>query len=199
MVGMPLYFPRPLSGYNQGTKQAGAPVKQTLFDDLKEQHADNFGWAMACCAWQRAVAEDVLQESYLRVLDKRAKFSGRSTAKTWFFGVIKRVAAEYQQSDKRRVLLNLRLAATDGEVPASHAESPGETIYRNEHAGQLQRALMQLAQKQREVLHLVFYSELTLEETARTLQLSLGSVRTHYHRGKQRLAHLLQESVNDEL
>ena len=65
-------------------------------------------------------------------------------------------------------------------------------MYRDESVQQLQQALMQLPVRQREVLHLVFYAELTLESTAEILAISLGSARTHYHRGKERLAELLK-------
>ena len=77
-------------------------MKPALLDTLKALHADSFGWALACCDWHRQQAEDVLQESYLRVLDGRARFSGRSTEKTWFYGVIRRVAAEIRRGQARR-------------------------------------------------------------------------------------------------
>ncbi|MGB1139832.1 MAG: hypothetical protein ACPG1A_02965, partial [Halioglobus sp.] len=61
-------------------------MTDTLLDTLQRHHADNFGWALACCAWQRVQAEDVLQESYLRVLDGQARFSGRASRRTCSFG-----------------------------------------------------------------------------------------------------------------
>lgn len=170
-------------------------MKPALLDTLQDQHAASFGWALACCAWQRAVAEDVLQEAYLRVADGRAHFSGKATAKTWFFGVIKRVAAEQLRSQQRRTLLNLRLLH-EKQNEAAQACS-GDNVYRDQAAGRLQEALMLLAPRQREVLHLVFYAELTLEEAAEALQVSVGSTRTHYHRGKQRLAELLKEQKDE--
>ena len=172
-------------------------MAEPLLDTLKGLHADNFGWALACCAWQRSMAEDVLQESYLRVASGQARYSGQSAIRTWFFGVIKRVAAEQQRSQRRRALLTLRLVNRDENDGEESGGCAGNAVYREQSARQLQRALMQLASRQREVLHLVFYGELTLEETAEALQISLGSARTHYHRGKQRLAELLQE-VSDE-
>lgn len=47
--------------------------------ELEPHHADCFAWAMACCGRDRADAEDVLQRSYLKVLDGRAVFASRST------------------------------------------------------------------------------------------------------------------------
>ena len=44
----------------------------------------------------------------------------------------------------------------------------------------------------------MFYAVLTLEESGEALQISLGSVRTHYHRAKQRLAELLMMEESDE-
>src|SRR6266571_8298132 len=61
---------------------------------LEELHAAAFGWALSCCGWDRSAAEDVLQATYLKLLDGRARFDGRSTVRTFVFGVIARTARE---------------------------------------------------------------------------------------------------------
>jgi RNA polymerase sigma-70 factor, ECF subfamily len=161
----------------------------TLMEKLEGHHSDSWGWALACCNWQGATAEDALQESYLRVLDGRARYRGDSSPKTWFFGVVKRVAAEQRRSQLRHGLLNLKylLPANDAEDDPSF-----DAVEEDDSSRQLRQALQAMSARQREVLHLVFYSGLTLEETARTLGMTLGSARTHYHRGKSRLAQLLE-------
>ena len=46
--------------------------------ELEQLHPASFGWAMACCQRERELAEDVLQTAYLKVLDGRARFDGRT-------------------------------------------------------------------------------------------------------------------------
>jgi RNA polymerase sigma-70 factor (ECF subfamily) len=191
--GQAVYFPGDVEVYNWVPDKKRVAVVLPVLDTVKAQHVDNYGWALACCSRHRDIAEDVLQEAYLRVLDGRAVFAGRSSHKTWFFAVIKRVAVDVQRTRKRRTLLNLRMADTDRALAAQDEANPlSESMSRDESVQQLQEALMQLPVRQREVLHLVFYAELTLESTAEILDISVGSVRTHYHRGKERLAELLK-------
>ena len=61
---------------------------------LEELHAAAFGWALSCCGWDRSAAEDVLQATYLKLLDGRARFDERSSFRTFVFGVIARTARE---------------------------------------------------------------------------------------------------------
>src|SRR5438477_261641 len=78
---------------------------------LEELHAAAFGWALSCCSWDRAAAEDVLQATYLKLLDGRARFDGRSTFRTFVFGVIARTAREA----RRRAALRRWLPHAPGE------------------------------------------------------------------------------------
>jgi RNA polymerase sigma-70 factor (ECF subfamily) len=51
-----------------------------------------------------------------------------------------------------------------------------------------------LSPRQRDVLHLVFYQEMTIEEAARVLHIPLGTARTHFERGKRKLRQQLADS-----
>ncbi len=163
----------------------------TLIEVLEAQHADNYGWALACCDWRQSDASDVLQEAYLRVLDGRAQFSSKASERTWFFGVVRRVAQEQRRKAQRWWKPGW---ATEAEEPQTELED--DVAQADAEARALREALMQLSARQREIMHLVFYAELTLEEAASALDIGLGSARTHYHRGKQKLAELL--NVEDE-
>jgi len=113
--------------------------------------------------------------------------------------VIKRVAVDVQRTQKRRYRLNLRMAGTDRALLAESEANPlSDSLCRDESVQQLQEALLQVSVRQREVLHLVFYAELTVEDSAEILHISVGSARTHYHRGKARLAELLELDTANE-
>jgi RNA polymerase sigma factor (sigma-70 family) len=172
---------------------ATVPVCASREQQLEQYHSDCFAWAMACCRGDRSEAEDVLQSSYLKVLDGRATFGSRSSYKTWLFGVIRRTAAEH----RRRGMLRRLWAARplDGLQLADPAPDPSAMLGRSESTQRLMRALALLPQRQRDALHLVFYQDLTIREVANVLGISIGAARTHYERGKARLRkHLKPET-----
>ena len=163
---------------------------------LERLHTESFGWALHCCGRDRTEAEDVLQMAYLRVVSGKARFGGRSTFRTWLFGVIRRTALEHGRRDRARRERTLRLVPTDIRDPG--APDPIRRMEEAHRARTLLAALEKLSDRQREVLHLVFYQELSIAEAAEVMGVSLGSARTHYERGKSRLRTLLQDSGHDE-
>jgi RNA polymerase sigma-70 factor (ECF subfamily) len=146
---------------------------------LAELHPASAGWALSCCRWDRDEAEEVLQVAYLKILDGRARFGGRSSFRTWLFGVIRRTAAERRRGRWLRSAIGPRWRDAPPSPP-----SPETRLGEAQSSHALRTALRELPARQREVLHLVFYQEMTLDEAARVLGISLGSARTHYHRGK---------------
>ena len=163
-----------------------------LRDELEALHPACFGWALGCCGWNREEAEDVLQTVYLEILEGRAAFEGRSSAKTWLFAVIRNTAAQRRRRQWLFDLLPSRLLRLEPE-PAT-APDPEALADVSESGARLRDALAKLPRRQRETLHLVFYEDLTIEEAAGVLGVSVGSARTHYHRGKERLRQLLERS-----
>jgi RNA polymerase sigma factor (sigma-70 family) len=151
---------------------------------LEQLHVSSYGWALHCCGRDRTMTEDVLQTVYLKVLEGKARFDGKSALKTWLFGVIRKTAASERRS---RMVWSLRFRFfIDREDPGS-GESVDGPLLASEERAVFSRALTRLPRRQQEVLHLVFYQDLTIEEAAAALGVSVGSVRTHYERGKKRL------------
>jgi len=171
--------------------------------ELERAHADCFGWAMACCRRDRDDAEEVLQTVYLTVLDGRARYNGRSSFRTWLFGVIRLTAAsERRKAWLRGLLLERESGKRDGGGGKREAgilapdsfPAPDAEVELESRRQSLGHSLAQLAARQREVLQLVFYHDLTVDEAATVMRISVGSARTHYARGKARLATLLGNS-----
>ena len=162
-----------------------------LAGQLEDLHPASFAWSLACCAGNRQRAEEALQTAYLEVLSGRARFDGRASLKTWLFAVIRRTAAgrRRQFALRRRLLEGWWRQRREPERPAP-AE---ERLASEETARRVRRGLAVLSPRQQQVLELVFYQDLTIEEAARVLGVSLGTARTHYARGKAALLAELSE------
>ena len=164
------------------------PADLSTREALASLHPDAFAWAMALSDRDRNLAEDVLQTAYVKVLAGEARFDGRSSLKTWLFGVIRRTAA----SERRRGWMSAKGLARFTRLRVEPVDDGPETLaHASETAVRLSAALPRLSRRQREVLHLVFQQDLTIEAAAGVLGIGVGSARVHYARGKARLRGLL--------
>ncbi len=157
--------------------------------ELEKHHRESYGWALSCCAHSRSEADNVVQAVYLKVLEGKARFEGKSAFKTWLFAVIRITANEERRWQTLRQVWLKRSPKAEAAV-----ESPETTVYRNEIRNRCRSALALLPRRQREVLQLVFYHELSLSEAAAVMSVSLGSARSHYERGKRRLRQIMFET-----
>jgi RNA polymerase sigma factor (sigma-70 family) len=162
-----------------------------LRDQLVAYHEDAFAWAVHCCRGDRRDAEEVLQTVYLKILDGRARFDGRSALRTWLFAVIRRTAADHR---RRRLLREWwHTALGEGDAVASSNPGPDRVLQDGEQRDALRGALARLPERQRQVLLLVFYHGCTVEQAAAVMGVGIGSARRHYARAKERMRDLLEE------
>jgi RNA polymerase sigma factor (sigma-70 family) len=154
--------------------------------ELEKLHSSSFGWALSCCRRDREEAEEVLQTVYLKILEGKARFRGESSFRTWLFAVIHKTAAGERRKQLLRKLRLVRESQGEADRIAA-AERPDVAVERSETQTRFQRALEQLPVRQRQTLHLVFYQDLSLREAADVMDISVGSARRHYERGKKRL------------
>jgi RNA polymerase sigma-70 factor (ECF subfamily) len=64
---------------------------------LEALHGELFGWSLSRCGYDEATAEDLMQQAYVALLSGRARFSNKSTLKTFVFGVVQNLAQAISQ------------------------------------------------------------------------------------------------------
>jgi RNA polymerase sigma factor (sigma-70 family) len=162
-----------------------------LKEELEKIHQASFGWALNCCRHNGVDAEEVLQTVYLKILQGKAVYRGESKLRTWLFAVIRKTAIT--EGRKHLVRSLITITATENKSRSQ----PEAELERSEMQQRFQQALAGLPGRQRETLHLVFYQDLSLSEAAEVMNISIGSARRHYERGKKQMREALDREGVD--
>jgi len=161
--------------------------------ELEQLHDQCFSWALTCSRGRRNEAEEVLQMTYLAILEGRARFAGASSLRTWLFAVIRNHARSRWRRARLALTAVARLASfAPADIPDADGDGVEMQAQRSEQSRRVMRAWRALPARQREVLDLVFYRDLPIAEAAEVLGITVGTARVHYERGKAALRRLLQ-------
>jgi RNA polymerase sigma factor (sigma-70 family) len=145
------------------------------------------------------VAEDLLQETFLRVWRHGGTYSPQAgSVRGWLFAILRNHAIDYLRRQRQR--------RTPREVPLGEVERDDrlaladtwEEVWRREERAQLRRALAQLSDKQRLVLELSYFQGYTHVEIAAMCGLPLGTVKSSMRLGLQALKRELMKSGAQE-
>jgi RNA polymerase sigma-70 factor (ECF subfamily) len=132
----------------------------------------------------RALSEDLLQETWIRVLTRGSQFNGDSQVVTWLLSIARNLVFDLRR--RRAWSLSLEsMTADDNERPLevpSTEKSPFETFARRENAHLLADALGGLSPKQRKIVELRYHREMSLDEIAETTGTSLSAVKSRLYR-----------------
>ncbi|HXG66690.1 MAG TPA: sigma-70 family RNA polymerase sigma factor [Blastocatellia bacterium] len=140
-------------------------------------------------------ARDAAQETFLKVYKGLASFRGDSGLKTWIYRIAINQAMNQQRWWRRRhrdetVSLDLSRGeseATLGHVLPDRCASPEQLAIAGERERRIMRALNEIKQEYRVALILREIEELSYEEIAETLTISIGTVKSRIARGREEL------------
>jgi RNA polymerase sigma-70 factor (ECF subfamily) len=153
-------------------------MNRTQLDHLlKIHHRDAYLWARQCCSFNDDLAKDVLQQVYLKILEGKATLNDEEKAKTWIFSIIRYTAIDHLRKAVKIISIE------DAEEIADIEEEVDLTDYK--------AIISLLPRMQQEVILMVFYHQMTIEQSAEVLEISIGTARTHYDRGKKNLKKLI--------
>lgn len=164
----------------------------TALTAVYERHGAALLGYLLRLAGDRGDAEEILQDTLLGAWRSAARFEGRSSVRTWLFGIGRRQA--YNRLRGRRVKWVDLSEATD--VPSADPGPEAAALVRAEQA-EIAAAMSRLRPLHTEVLGLAFINELSYAEIAAVLEVPVGTVKSRLSHAKAALAGLLAASRED--
>ena len=150
------------------------------FEELYAAEAQGLFGFLAYRTGDRALAEDLLADTFERALRSRARYDRRKgSKKTWLYAI----ALNLLRDQARRAAAEGRALERAGP-PLTATPEFGDAV---EHRDAVQRAMASLAEEEREAIALRFGADLTLPEMARVLHLPLTTVEGRVYRALRKL------------
>jgi len=167
----------------------------TQFEDLIREHQGFVFRTLVRLTGSREHVEDLAQEVFLRLYRGLENFRGDAKVTTYLYRITLNVA---QDEWKRRRREQTHLSFDDPDAGwEDRLPSAGGDVERilsgKQRLADLERALGELSEAERQVIVMFHQEELTYEKIAEVLSLPLNTVRTHLHRGRKKLKERLQE------
>jgi RNA polymerase sigma-70 factor (ECF subfamily) len=139
----------------------------------------------------RALAEEVLQETSLAAMKGLHRFQARSSLETWLFGILVNQARKQRARERRAIPCRRVEVAGDAERLASRADEPDRALLAQELGAEICAALACLPSHQRAVLCLHDIEGLSSREICERLAISEANRRVLLHRARSRLRSVL--------
>ncbi|MBC6973173.1 sigma-70 family RNA polymerase sigma factor [Bacillus sp. Xin] len=137
------------------------------------------------------LSDDITQEVFIKVFKKWNSFRNESSVKTWLLKITRNTALNYLKSSYFKRISLVSFFRNDKEYPSAEKQ-----FLEKETMNEVWDSVLKLPQKHREVLILDAKYELSYDEIAETLGVSIGTVKSRLHRARARVSKILSE---DEL
>jgi RNA polymerase sigma-70 factor (ECF subfamily) len=168
------------------------------FEELCARHGEPLRRHLLRMLRDADAAEDLLQETLLRVWTHASQWDDRGAPRGWLFRVATNLALNHVRALRRRPQQPLVLPpdpydleeepAIPGWMVDTVSLGPDEALELAERRDLLRRLVARLPEEKREVLRLVHDAELEIAEVAQALGIPPGTVKSRLHYATQRLA-----------
>jgi RNA polymerase sigma-70 factor, ECF subfamily len=164
-----------------------------LLDRLIEQYQHRLLRYLVHLAGNRELAEDLFQETWIRVMERGHQYDGRRQFSTWLYAVARNLTIDYLRRNRPVSLDGLMDDKERAPLePADTRPSAWERVAQSEETERINVALAGIPAECREAIVLRFQDELALEEMAAVTGAPLGTMKSRLYRGLNMLMKPLQ-------
>lgn len=147
-------------------------------------------------------ADDLVQELFVRLLEKIGEYRHEGRFEHWLFRIAANLTRDYFRRQKKTPVFFSVLEKNnkDSSWPEGLAGNEQETespLERQEQMDQLQDALKQLSDLDRQIILARHYGQLSFDQLARQFQMPIGTVLSKVHRGLKILRRILTENEKE--
>ena len=145
-----------------------------------------------------AAIDDAVQEVFLVVHRRLGDFEARSSAKTWLYGIVRRVVADHRRTLRRKHAVPSDAPAEDDlDATASEAPGPEASAEQAERVRLLHRLLGELDDDKREVFVLAELEGLTAAEIAEALEANANTIASRLRAARREFEAALDRATQD--
>ncbi|BAM47350.1 RNA polymerase sigma factor SigX [Amphibacillus xylanus] len=168
---------------------------QTTFDHLYDHYHNDLYQYVFYMVKNQHVAEDIVQEVYIKVLKSYHNFRGESSEKTWLFSIARHTTMDYfrKQQRQKSKLATFFNKEQDLTLIKDKDPLPEEVAQLNDELKRIYQLLDHCTLDQKNVLILRYIQSLSIHETAQILEWSESKVKTTQHRAIKKLQELIGE------
>lgn len=164
-------------------------MKSMDFNEIYKEHAEMLYRFLLRICGDEHLAEDLMQDTFLKAIEKIDTFDGRCKLTTWLCQIAKNTYFDYLRKKKNQVDAKLcEIHTKDVEM------SPEERLVSFEAAGEIHRMIHRLEEPYKEVFLLRHYADLPYKEIGNMFEKSEVWGRVTYLRGKEMLVQMLKEA-----
>ena len=178
------------------------------FEQIVRDHQEMVFRTLLRLNGSREHIEDLAQEVFLRLYRALPAFRGEARLTTYLYRIVVNVAQDEWKRRRRveRPLVSISAPVSSDEDGDANWEDrlahPGldaeEQLSERQFGDLVERQLQQLSDAERMVIVLYHQEERSYEQIAEALKLPMGTVRTHLHRGRQKLREGIQQQQTAE-
>ncbi|MGA2987704.1 MAG: sigma-70 family RNA polymerase sigma factor [Terriglobia bacterium] len=169
------------------------------FDHIVRSHQRRVFQVLVSLVRDHDLADNLTQDCFLRAFQKRTTFRGEASVETWLIRIAVNLARDHLRNRRLAFWRNILERPPRPEEAAAEIDipDPGPSAERallaREQLAAVESALEKSSPQQRLAFSLRFFEEMTLEEIAGTMQLEVGTVKTHLFRAVSAVRNKLKE------
>ena len=175
---------------NQFIKALSSPETQEIaFKKLLADYKERLYWHIRKIVIDHEDADDVLQNTFIKVFENVSKFKGNSNIYTWMYKIATHESLNLLGKKSKQ------LGISNEEWIEKQAAKLESDVYFEGDAIQLklQKAIASLPEKQRLVFNMRYFEEMKYEKISEILETSVGGLKASYHHAVKKIKHKINE------
>ena len=159
------------------------------FNLLMDKYQEKVYWVIRRMVIEHGVADDLAQDTFVKVWKNIDSFKGGSKLYTWIYRIATNEALNHLRKSKRRFFLPI------GDIEYELTSSLDADVYYNgdDIELKLQKAILKLPKKQRLVFNMKYFEEMKFKDISEIMKVSIGSLKAQYYHAVKKIEKFVKE------